>query len=39
LAQLADRIVHIKDGRISPEARPGASADNSLKQQRSTTHV
>lgn len=31
LAQLADRIVHIKDGRLSPQAQPGASADNSLK--------
>lgn len=31
LAQLADRIVHIKDGRLAPEAQPGASADNSLK--------
>ena len=28
LAQLADRIVHIKDGRLSPQAQPGASADN-----------
>ena len=39
LAQLADRIVHIKDGRLSPEAQLGANADNSSKQQRSTTHV
>ena len=38
LAQLADRIVHIKDGRLSLEAQPGASAENSLQQQRSTTH-
>ena len=28
LAQSADRIVHIKDGRLSPQAQPGAGADN-----------
>lgn len=38
LAQSADRIVHIKDGRLSPEARPEANADNASKQQRGTTH-
>ncbi len=31
LAGMADRVLHIKDGRLSPETQPGASVDNSLK--------
>ena len=36
--RLRNRIMHIKDGRLSPQAQAGGSADNSLKWQRSTTH-
>ena len=39
LAQLADRIVHIKDGKLASEDHPGAPNDKPLDQERSTTHV
>ena len=39
LAQLADRIVHISDGKLASENHPGTSTDKPLDQERSTPYV
>ncbi|MBI2293713.1 MAG: hypothetical protein HYU73_25950, partial [Betaproteobacteria bacterium] len=39
LAQLADRIVHIKDGRLTSYGEPAASYDQPLNQERSKPYV
>ncbi len=39
LAQLADRIVHISDGKLASENRPGAPNHKPLDQERSTPYV
>jgi ABC-type lipoprotein export system ATPase subunit len=39
LAQLADRIVHIKDGRLTPHGEPAAPHDPPLNQERSKPYV
>ena len=39
LAQLADRIVHIKDGKLTPHGEPAAPNDQSLNHERSKPYV
>ena len=39
LAQLADRIVHIKDGRLTSHGEPAAPHDQPLNQERSRPYV